>query len=69
MRSGLLGEFFSSVGWGGGVLMVGDRMLVSLEWKGTSGMGWEWTESFEAVVERESRIDDLLDILAELKRE
>ena len=48
--------------------MVEDRALVSLEWRGTSGMDWEWTESFEVVIERETRSDCLLDRLAELRR-
>lgn len=36
------------------MLMVETRRLISLEYQGTSGAGPEWTESFEAIIEREN---------------
>ena len=36
---------------------MGNRGLISLEYQGTSGAGPEWTEMFEAVIERENKIE------------
>lgn len=42
---------------GGWMLMVGNRMLIGLEFKRGSEEGGEWTEGFEVVIERE-KIDE-----------